>query len=81
MGTINKSPVTDEKQSLESPSKLLTPRELEIMELVAKGLPNKEIAVCLQLKIRTVEFHVSNILSKLGASSRVEAVLSWIKNK
>ncbi|MFZ3102362.1 MAG: response regulator transcription factor [Desulfitobacteriaceae bacterium] len=62
----------------ETPSKQLTTREIEIMELVTKGLHNKEIAVALGIKVRTVDFHVSNILLKLGVSSRLEAVLVWI---
>jgi DNA-binding NarL/FixJ family response regulator len=56
---------------------LLTPREIEIMKLVSNGLQNKEIARKLGIKTRTVEFHVSNILLKLGVSSRLEAVISW----
>lgn len=56
---------------------LLTPKEIEIIELVSRGLHNKEIASALDLKVRTVEFHVSNILSKLGVSKRFEAVLKW----
>jgi DNA-binding NarL/FixJ family response regulator len=47
------------------------------MELVAKGLHNKEIALAVGINVRTVEFHVSNILSKLGVSKRFEAVLKW----
>jgi DNA-binding NarL/FixJ family response regulator len=42
---------------------------------MAEGLSNKEIALRLEMKERTVEFHVSNILRKLGATSRVEAVV------
>ena len=48
------------------------------MELVSKGLHNKEIAVALGIKVRTVDFHVSNIFVKLGVSSRLEAVLIWV---
>jgi len=59
---------------------LLTPKEIEIIELVSRGLHNKEIASALDLKVRTVEFHVSNILSKLGVSKRFEAVLKWAKD-
>lgn len=87
MSAIVKS-LVDENQrrefyssNIEIPYDLLTFREKEIMELVAKGLQNKEIAGCLGVKKRTVEFHISNILSKLGAGSRVEAVLNWIKIK
>lgn len=58
-------------------SELLTPKEIEIMELVSRGLHNKEIASALGINVRTVEFHVSNILPKLGVSKRFEAVLQW----
>jgi len=42
---------------------------------MAKGLNNEEIVACLRFSERTVEFHVSNILRKLGVTSRVEAVV------
>ena len=61
----------------ETPSKLLTTDEMEIMELVSKGLHNKEIVSALGITVRTVEFHVSNILLKLGVRTRLEAVLRW----
>ena len=47
---------------------------------MARGLSNKEIAHLLRVKERTVEFHVSNILAKLGVASRVEAVV-WAKDR
>lgn len=53
----------------------LTPREREVLELAAKGLRNKAIADKLAISVRTVEGHLNSILSKLGASSRIEAVL------
>jgi len=56
---------------------LLTQREAEVLKLMSEGLQNKGIAARLRIKVRTVEFHVSNILSKLGVASRMEAVLSY----
>jgi DNA-binding NarL/FixJ family response regulator len=53
---------------------LLTARELEVLRLLAQGLLNKEIARRLAITERTVKFHVSAILSKLGAGNRTEAV-------
>jgi DNA-binding NarL/FixJ family response regulator len=52
----------------------LTPRELEVLPLLAQGLLNKEIADRLDITERTVKFHVSSILGKLGAGNRTEAV-------
>ncbi|MDT3701175.1 MAG: response regulator transcription factor [Thermincola sp.] len=87
LGAIPKSFVTGEEHSREiSPldskdmGSLLTPRELEILELIVKGLQNKEIAGKLGVKTKTIEYHIGNILSKLGVNSRLEAVLR-IKTK
>ena len=52
----------------------LTPREHEVLRLLAEGKVNKEIAVALTISERTVKFHVSSILGKLGAGNRTEAV-------
>ena len=53
----------------------LTAREMEVLQLIAQGLPNKQIAGQLGLGLRTVESHVSNVLGKLGLASRTEAAL------
>ena len=52
---------------------VLTPREREIIALVAEGRTNGEIGKQLFISTKTVSVHVSNILGKLGASSRTEA--------
>jgi two-component system, NarL family, nitrate/nitrite response regulator NarL len=52
----------------------LTPREAGILELVAEGLSNREIAARLHIELTTVKNHVHNILEKLGARTRAEAV-------
>ncbi|MFE3238441.1 response regulator transcription factor, partial [Kitasatospora indigofera] len=52
----------------------LTRREREIAGLVAKGMPNKEIAAKLVISPRTVEAHVQNVLSKFGFTSRSQIV-------
>jgi DNA-binding NarL/FixJ family response regulator len=57
----------------------LTAREMEILSLLAAGDSNKTIAARLSLSVHTVKFHISSILSKLGASSRTEAVTLGLK--
>ncbi len=57
----------------------LTPRELEVLALMVKGLNNPEIAERLVISRSTVKHHVRNILSKLGTSSRTEAVALAVK--
>ena len=52
----------------------LTPREIEVLQMLASGLGNKEIATRLEISEHTVKFHVASILGRLGASSRTEAV-------
>jgi DNA-binding NarL/FixJ family response regulator len=51
----------------------LTPRELEVLALLARGMTNREIADALVISAKTVGIHVSHILAKLGVASRVEA--------
>lgn len=58
----------------------LTPREREVLQLVAQGLQNKEIALALVVSERTVKFHVSSILSKLDATNRTEAVARAVQS-
>lgn len=53
----------------------LTPREHEVLDLLAEGLPNKTIASKLTISEYTVKFHVNSILTKLNAGSRTEAVV------
>jgi two-component system, NarL family, response regulator YdfI len=52
----------------------LTPRELEVLGMLAEGLGNREIAGRLGVSDHTVKFHISSILDKLGAATRTEAV-------
>jgi DNA-binding NarL/FixJ family response regulator len=52
----------------------LTPREIEVLELMAEGLANKTIAARLGISDQTVKFHVAAIAGKLGAANRTDAV-------
>ncbi len=51
----------------------LTEREIEVLQLLAQGIPNKEISQILNISLGTVRFHTSNIYMKLGVSNRTEA--------
>lgn len=62
------------RQAQGSPHPPLTAREGEVLQLMARGKPNKEIAADLTIAERTVKFHVSSILGKLGATNRTEAI-------
>lgn len=70
--------VVQEQRGVSTPtaleSDLLTHRELEVLALMAQGLPNKMIAYRLGVTLHTAKFHVAQILAKLGAASRTEAV-------
>lgn len=57
-----------------TPSVTLTPREVEVLGMMAEGLGNKTIAYKLGISEHTVKFHIGSIFSKLGAASRTEAV-------
>lgn len=61
------------------PGEDLTPREMEVLRLLAEGKPNKGIAFSLGVSEHTAKFHVGSILSKLDAGSRTEAVTVAIR--
>ena len=56
----------------DEPQESLTPREVQVLELLAEGLPNKAIAARLNISDQTVKFHVSSLLSKFKVRSRME---------
>ena len=65
----------------EQPVEPLTAREIEVLQLVAKGAANKEIAAYLSITERTARTHVSNILGKLGLASRTQAALWAVEHR
>ncbi len=61
------------------PAERLTPREIELLRLVAEGLPNKAIAQRLSVSENTVKYHMKNILQKLGVRNRAEAIAQALR--
>lgn len=59
---------------------LLTEREIEVLQLATQGLANKQMASLLDISEHTIKFHLSAIYSKLGVSSRTEAVRSGVRS-
>ena len=57
----------------------LTPRERDVLALLAEGLSNKAIAKALGISDQTVKFHLNTLLGKLGATSRTEAVTKAVR--
>lgn len=76
---IDAFPARNVAPPLSTPLESLTPREQEVLERMADGLSNKEIAAQLSISEHTVKFHIASILSKLGATSRTEAVTLAIR--
>lgn len=58
----------------------LTPREMEVLEMLAEGFGNKQIAARLNISEHTAKFHVNSILGKLHAGTRTEAVMRGIRS-
>ena len=58
----------------------LTPRELEVFELLGKGLSNRDIGAVLGISAHTAKYHVGQILAKVGAATRAEAVSEGLRN-
>ena len=81
MGERALEEVSDIKNILRAPlsDTPLSSREREVLNLVAKGMSNKEIAYSLKISDRTVQFHLKSIFTKTQTSSRTEAVTSSIK--
>jgi len=75
---------TEADTNSRNPLTQLSTREVEILDCLARGLSNKEIAYCLCVSVQTVKNHISSLLTKLGARDRTMAVLiaiqrGWVK--
>ncbi|MBV8944649.1 MAG: response regulator transcription factor [Solirubrobacterales bacterium] len=64
-----------------SGAEALTPREVEVLRLLARGQTNLEIARALVVREGTIKYHVKNILRKLGARSRADAVSRYARTR
>jgi DNA-binding NarL/FixJ family response regulator len=61
------------------PVEALSPREIEVLGMMAEGISNKEIAARMKISEHTVKFHVASIMGKLHAGTRTEAVMSGVR--
>ncbi len=73
-GSVSRAVSGSDAAERDGPQESLTPREVEVIELLAEGLPNKTIATRLGISDQTVKFHVASIYGKLGAANRTDAV-------
>ena len=69
----------DESSGGDEYNEPLTAREVEVLQLLAEGLPNKSIAARLGISDQTVKFHVASICGKLGAANRTDAVRRGVR--
>lgn len=75
VASVTAPPGPDDRPGVEA----LTPRELEVLRLIARGKSNKEIAAELFITEKTVKTHVSNLLGKLGLHDRTQAAVYAVK--
>jgi len=74
------SALISQQSEEDSQTEALTPREGEVLRLLADGSGNKEIAARLNISEHTIKFHIRSILGKLGAASRTEAVARGLRS-
>ncbi|WHQ76405.1 response regulator [Pantoea sp. Lij88] len=71
----------DNRQHSADPLRQLTERERDVLQEVARGLSNKEIATILHISEETVKVHIRNLLRKLDVRSRVAATVMWLESR
>ncbi len=74
-------PLEFQSQTDSDEGRLLTPRELQVLDAIAAGLTNKGIARQLGISLHTVKFHVESVFRKLGARTRTEAVAKGLERR
>ena len=74
------STIVPQPEQPEDMDEALTPRETEVLRLLAEGFSNREIAARLEISEHTIKFHIGSILGKLGASTRTEAVTRGLRS-
>jgi DNA-binding NarL/FixJ family response regulator len=72
----HQAPVFEAGEPVSNP---ITGRELEVLQLAAEGLANKQIATALNISEHTVKFHLSSLYAKLGVTSRTEAIRAGVR--
>jgi two-component system NarL family response regulator len=78
-GRLWVAPVVGAKLAVRMAGSELTPRELDVLQQLAKGRSNQEIAAALTMSEGTVKFHINHVLHKLDAADRTQAVLTALK--
>ena len=78
-GILIADPTGPRRSNGETFEEPLTPREIDVLELLAEGLANKPIAARLGISDQTVKFHVASICGKLGAANRTDAVRRGVR--
>jgi len=73
------APVVGAKLAVHMAGSELTPRELDVLQQLAQGMSNQEIAAALTMSEGTVKFHINHVLHKLDAADRTQAVLTALK--
>jgi DNA-binding NarL/FixJ family response regulator len=68
-----------EKEEVEVGLGVLSPRELEVLQLISRGLTNSEVAARLHVTVHAVKFHLAAIYRRLGVSNRTEAAVTYLR--
>ena len=79
-GAFSAALLSTQAEENETLNSSLTERESQVLQLLARGMANKQIAAALHISEHTVKFHVSSIYTKLGATNRAEAVRTGIQH-